>query len=187
MIEVESAPVTTKKRNIVLWPSIVLLAMVFGFWVFLYDDPPGLLLLVGIQFFAAICFICFICLIVLRGLRKSLSFLFPALLAAAVAWGLILPMVKVMLPIRTSFMDSRDYVEFLVYNARHQIKAEAQQNRYRYKVWHLYKHSTTAYSIVYDATDETLMENNDKHGACYSEVFSLGDHFYFVRGECIGF
>ena len=89
MIEVESAPVTTKKRNIVLWPSIVMLTLVCGFWVFLYDDIPRLLLCLSIHFFAAICLICFICLIVLRRLRKSLSFLIPILLAGSMGWWFI--------------------------------------------------------------------------------------------------
>jgi len=187
MIEGESSPIITKKRNIVLWPFIVVLTMALGFWVFLYDDILIILLWVGIQFFAAICFICFIYLIRLRRLRRSLSFLIPALLAAAVAWLLILPLANVMLPIRASLDHSRDYVEFLIYDARHCIRAEARQNKYGYKVWHLHKNSSTAYSIVYDATDEALMENHAEREACYSVVFSLGDHFYFVRGECIGF
>ena len=185
MIEVESAPITTKKRNIVLWPSIVMLTLVCGFWVFLYDDIPRLLLCLSIHFFAAICLICFICLIVLRRLRKSLSFLIPILLAGSMGWWFI--PTPAMSPISRGFSDSRDYVKFLAYNARHHIKAEVRNTRPDYKIWGLYKHSGTAYTIVYDVTDKTLRKDRTEQGGCYSDVSSLGEHFYFVRGICQGF
>jgi len=91
------------------------------------------------------------------------------------------------LPMLKAFCDSRDYVEFLAYDARHHIKAEVRNTRPEFKEWHLYKNSATDFQIVYDVTDKTLKEDGVEEGGCYSKVFSLGGHFYFVRGECIGF
>ena len=51
MNEVGSAPVASKKRNITLWPSIVTVVLIFGSWVFLYNDIVWFLLWVGINFF----------------------------------------------------------------------------------------------------------------------------------------
>jgi hypothetical protein len=182
MIEAESAPATSKKRNVVFWPSAVMLVMVFGFWVFLFDDLCWLLLWLIIEFFSVICLISFVSLIVLRRLRKSLSFFIPLLLAATMG-QLFIP-VPAMRPISTPLYYSRDYVEFLIYDAKHHIRAEAQQNRYEYKEWQLHKHSAIDYHIVYDTTGKTLREADTEQGGCYSAVFSLGDHFYFVRGMC---
>ena len=89
MIEVESTPATSKRRNIVFWPSFVMLVMVFGFWVFLYDD------------YAALLFWLVIALV--RGhlshlfrmpdrpseTEEILSFLIPIVLAASMGWWFI--------------------------------------------------------------------------------------------------
>jgi hypothetical protein len=184
MIEVESVPATCKRRNIVFWPSVVMLVMVLGSWVFLYDDRFALLLWLAIHLFAVICLISFVCLIVLRRPGKSLSFLIPILLAASMGWWFI--PVRAMTPITNAFAYSRDYVEFLIYDARHHIKAEVRNTRPERREWHLYKHSATDFYIVYDITDKTLKEDGTEQGGCYSVVFSLGEHFYFVRGICPG-
>ncbi len=185
MIEVESAPAASKKRTMVFWPSIVALALLFASWVFFYDDELSILLWVGIQFFGAISLVWFVCLIVLRRLNRSVSFLIPIVLAASMGWWSV--STPAMKPIATAFAYSRHYVEFLVYDARHHIRAEARQNRYGYKIWRLYKHSASSYDIVYDALDETLTQNDAEEDSCYSVVFSLGEHFYFVTGGCVGF
>ena len=182
MIETESAPANSKRRTILLWPSFVMLPLLFGLWVFLYDDIRSLLLWLIINFFAVVCLISFVCLIVLRRLRKSLSFFIPVLLAVTIVWSFI--PVSAVRPISTPFQHSRDYVEFLIYDAKHHIRAEARQNRYAYKEWHLNKRSSVDYQIVYDTTGKTLREANTEEGGCYSAVFTLGEHFYFVRGIC---
>jgi len=184
MIEVESTPATSKRRNVVFWPSVVMLVMVLGSWVFLYDDRFALLLWLAIHLFAVICLISFVCLIVLRRLGKSLSFLIPILLAASMGWWFI--PVPAMTPITKAFAYSRDYVEFLIYDARHHIKAEVRNTKPKYREWPLYKPSGTYFSIVYDITDKTLKEDGTEQGGCYSTVFSLGEHFYFVRAMCPG-
>ena len=121
-------------------------------------------------------------LIVLLRLRKSLSFLIPILLAASMGWWFI--PVPAMRPISTPFHYSRDYVEFLIYDARHHIKAEVRNTKPEYKEWQLHKRSGIDYQIVHDTTGKTLREADTEKGGCYSAVFSLGDHFYFVRGIC---
>ena len=185
MTEVESAPASTKKRTIMLWPSVVALALLFAFWVFFYDDELSVLFWLGLQFFGAISLVWLVCLIVLERVRKSLSFFIPILLAASMGWWPVTETVT--RPILTAFRDSRNYVEFLIYDAKHHIRAEARQNRYGYRVWHLCKHSASGHDIVYDASDETLMQNNVEEDNCYSVVFSLGEHFYFVTEGCVGF
>ena len=185
MIEAESAPANSKKRTIMLWPSLVMLASVFGFWVFLYDDLIWALFWLAIYLFALICLISFVCLIVLRRFRKSLSFFLPILLASVIGMWLI--PVPAMRPLSEAFAHSRGYVEFLIYDARHHIRAEVRNTRPEFKEWRLHKNSLADYRIVYDATDKTLKEDGIEEGGCYSDVFSLGKHFYFVRGICVGF
>ncbi len=86
MTEVESAPASTKKRTIMLWPSVVALALLFAFWVFFYDDELSVLFWLGLQFFGAISLVWLVCLIILERVRKSLSFFVPILLAASMGW-----------------------------------------------------------------------------------------------------
>lgn len=184
MIEVESTLATSRKRTTMLWPSFVMLVMVFGFWVFFYDDLFWTLFWLVIHLFAVICLVSFVCLIVVRRLRKSLSFLIPIVFAASMGWWFV--PVPAMESIGKVFAYSRDYVEFLIYDAKHHIRVEARQNRYEHKEWQLHKRSGTDYQIVYDTTGKTLREADTEQGGCYSAVFSLGDHFYFVRGMCPG-
>ena len=185
MTEVESTPASTKKRTIMLWPSVVALALLFAFWVFFYDDELLLLIWVGIQFFGAVSLVWLVCLIVSRRLNRSLSFLIPILLAASLeGWFIPAPLMSL---ISTAFTDSRDYVEFLIYDAKHHIRAEVSNTKPEYKKWHLYKPSGTDFSIVYDVTEKTLKEDGTGEGRCYSEILSLGDDFYFVRVTCPGF
>ena len=185
MTEVESAPASTKKRTIMLWPSIVALALLFAFWVFFYDDEMLLLIWVGIQFFGAVSLVWLVCLIAFRRLNKSVSFLIPILLAASLeGWFIPAPVMRL---ISTAFTDSRDYVEFRIYDAKHHIRAEVRNTKPEYKKWHLYKPSGTDFSIVYDVTEKTLKDDGTEEGGCYSEILSLVDDFYFVRVTCPGF
>ena len=185
MIEVGSAPASTKKRTIMLWPSVVALVMVLGLWGFLYHDSLFTLFWLAIHLFAIICVISFVCLLVLRRLRKSLSFLIPLVLAASTGWWFI--PVPAMVPITNVFAYSRDYVEFLIYDARHHIRAEVRTTKPQYEKWHLHKHSLVGFEIVYDAKDKTLREAGPEQNGCFVQVFSLGHHFYFVRDICVGF
>jgi len=187
MIEAESAPASSKKRTIMFWPSVVMMALVFGFWVFLYDDVFWTLFYLVIHLFALICLISFVCLIVFGRLRKSLSFFVPILLGATMGWWFIPVPLPPLYSMLKAFSHSRGYVEFLIYDARHHIKSEVRNSRPELKEWHLHKNSTSDFQIVYDVTDKTLKEDGIEEGGCYSEVYSLGGHFYFVRGICIGF
>lgn len=118
--------------------------------------------------------------------KKCLSFLIPVLLAATTG-SLFVSLWPVAGPIRRSLFYSRDYVEFLMYDVRHHIKAEVRRNGYKHKKWTVRKHySETSYQVVYDPTDKIVKEDDTDGGGCYTTVFSLGDHFYFVRGECPG-
>ena len=82
------------------------------------------------------------------------------------------------------FAYSRDYVEFLIYDAKHHIRAEVRNTYHEYKKWPLYKPSGTDFSIVYDVTDETLKEDGTRlyddamadPVAC-STIFSVGEPF----------
>jgi hypothetical protein len=186
MNEVESSPaVSRKKRSITLWPSIVMLSLLLGSWVFFYNDVALIFFAFGLNLFAAVCLICFLYQMVRLRPKKSAYFLIPVLLLASTGFMLI-PRVAAMWPIRKSFFYSRDYVEFLVYDARHHIEAEVRQNGYRYKEWHLPKHSGTYYQIVYDVTDATARRDGIEGGGCTDWVTWVGGYFYFVRVECPG-
>ena len=52
-------------------------------------------------------------------------------------------------PIDRVLVGSRDHVEFLIYEARHHIKAQVRSTAVRYKEWQLYGN----HYIVYDVTD----------------------------------
>ena len=189
MIEVESAPAASKKRNVVFWPSVVMLVMVFVFWVYLYDELRSLLLWLIIEFFAAICLISFVCLIVLRRFRKSLSFFVPILLAATMGWWFI--PVPAMRPVSTPFQYSRDYVEFLIYAAKHHIREDVRQNGLKYKRWHLRTDLWDDYYIVFDVTDGIVKKDRTRlyddpmaDPGCSVRVFSVGNHFYLVKEGC---
>jgi len=185
MIEPESASANSKKRTIMLWPSIAALALLFAFWFFFYDDELLILLWVGIQFFGAVSLVWLACLIGFRRLNRSLSFLIPVLLAVSMeGWFIPPPAMRL---IQTAFTDSRDYVEFLIYDRRHHIRAEVRKTKPQYGKWHLHKPSGTYFSIVYDLTDKTLEKDGTEDGGCYEEVLSLGDDFHFVRVTCPGF
>ena len=84
---------------------------------------------------------------------------------------------------RSTISFTRLY-EFLMYNARHNIKAEVRQSGCRYKKWILLKHSGTSYQIIYDAADKIVEEDDTERGGCYISVDRVGEHFYFLRGEC---
>jgi hypothetical protein len=185
MTEVEPAPAGRKKR-ITLWPSIVMLALLFGFWMFLYNDILWPLFVFGLNLFSAVCLVCFLCQVVLRRLKKSPFFLIPVLLIATTGLLLFPWVPAVTRPVERSLYHSRDHAEFFIYNLRHHIKAEARKNGYRYKRWTLEKFSGTSYQIIYDAADMTVDEDDTESGGCYTSVLSLGDHFYFHRGECPG-
>lgn len=155
-----------------LWPSIVMLLPVLGYWVYFYDDVPPLLLFLLALFFSVICFICFLIFIVMKKWKMSLSFLIPLLLAATT--------------ISRLFIESRDYAEFRVYDARHHIKAEVRQQGYRYKEWPLDTHDGYYHRIVYDVTDEIGKKDGIDNDGCYDSVFKVGEHFYFYSTVCSG-
>lgn len=191
MNEVESVAAASRKREFMLWPSIVQLVLLFWSWIFIYHDIVWFLLVLVMDLFFAVCLICFLYQVVLRRLRRSLSFLTPVLLAVLTGFLFILPiapvaepMITVGAPARAALFHSRDYVEFLMYNARHNIKAEVRQSGCRYKKWILLKHSGTSYQIIYDAADKIVEEDDTERGGCYISVDRVGEHFYFLRGEC---
>ncbi len=185
MNEVDPAP-AGRERHITLWPSIVMLGLLCGFWVFLYNDILWSLFVFGLNLFSAVCLIYFLCQVVLLRLKKSVFFLIPVLLIATTGLLLFPRVPAVTGPVERSLSHSRDHVEFFIYNLRHHIKTEVRKNGYRYKRWTLEKFSGTGYEIVYDAADRTVDEDDTESGGCYTSVLSLGDHFYFVRGECPG-
>ncbi len=186
MNEVEPAP-AGGKRKITLWPSILMLALLFGFWVFLYNDILRVLFGFGVNLFSAVCLICFLCQVVLLRLKKSVFFLIPVLLIATTGLLLFPRVPAVTGPVGRSLYHSRDHLEFFIYDVRHHIKAEARKNGYKYKEWTLGRFSAVSYQIVYDVSDWIHSEDNTEKGGCYTSVFGLGDHFYFVRDECEGF
>jgi hypothetical protein len=187
MTEVESAPAASKKRHITLWPLIVMLALLFGFWVFLYNDILRFLFALGLNLFSAVWLICFLYQVVLLRPKKSVFFLIPVLLIATTGLLFFPRVVAVTWPVERSLFHSRDHVEFFICNLRHHLKAEVRKNGYRYKKWTLEKFSGTSYQIIYDAADKIANEDDTESGGCYTSVFGLGNHFYFVRGECHGF
>ncbi len=184
MNEVDPAPAATKRR-ITLWPSIVMLVFFSGLWVLQYSDVIGVLFALVINFFSVICIIGFLCLIFLRRPKKSVFYLIPVLVAATTGW-LIIPRVAVIRPVQRSFFDSRDYVEFLMYDAKYHVREDARRNGYKYKEWTLPKNSGTSYQIIYDAKGRIAWKDETEGGGCYETVLNLGDHFYFDRGECPG-
>lgn len=171
MNEVESSPVPAKRKGIVLWPSIVTLVPILGGWFLLYHDFLGALLWLTAFFFSVICLLCSLLMVILRRPKRPVSFLIPVLLFTVSALGA---------------RDSRDYVEFLIYDAHHHIKAEVRQNGCKYKEWPLQKHSGTYYVIVYDATDAIARRDGVENGGCHELVHGVGGHFYFFRGVCPG-
>ena len=184
MNQVEPAP-AGRKRKVTLWPSIVMLVLFSGVWVLQYNDVIGVLFMLVINFFSVICIICFLCLIYLRRPKKSLFYLIPVLVAATTGW-LIIPRVAVIRPVQRAFVDSRDYVEFLMYDAKYHVKEDVRRNGYKYKEWTLPKNSGTFYQIIYDATGRIAQKNDTEGGSCYDTVLNLGEHFYFYRVDCPG-
>jgi len=190
MIEAESSPATSERRKISPWPSIVLLFLVAGVWVFLFDDFLMTLFVLGIAFLLAICLICGLVLVILRKLKRSFSFLIPVVLVAG--WLFILAITPVA---RTAFVDavsySRSYVDFVIYAAKHHIKAEVRQNGYKYKRWHLRTDLWDDYYIVFDGTDGIVKKDRTRlyddpmaDPGCSIRVFSVGNHFYLVKEGC---
>ena len=187
MIEVEPAPATSKKRKISPWPSIVLLFLVAGVWVFLFDDFLMPLCVIGIAFLLAIYLICCLVLVILRKLKRSLSFLIPVVLVGG--WLFILAITPVA---GTAFADavsySRNYVDFVIYAAKHHIKADVRQNGHKYKRWHLRTDLWDDCYIVFDVTDGVLNKDRTRlydDPGCSVRVFSVGNHFYLVREGCL--
>ena len=183
MDEAESLPPATKKKKLTLWPSIVVLALLCAWWVFFYWDIFSLLLLIVMWFFSAGWLIYFLVLMLLRRPRKALSFLIPAL-AVALTTLPVGPMEPAALPIARSLVQSRQYVEFLIYDARHHVKAEVRKNGYAYRKWALLKGSIVAYEIVYDATDGILKKDMTGNDGCFTTVYRVGGHFYMVAEIC---
>ena len=190
MIEVESTPATSKKRKISPWPSIVLLFLVAGVWVFLFHDFLMPLFVIGIALFLAICLICCLVLLILRKLKRSFSFLISVVMVAG--WLFILAIAPAA---RTAFADavsySRNYVDFVIYAAKHHIKADVRQNGYKYKRWHLRTDLWDDYYIVFDGTDGIVKKDGTRlyddpmaDPGCSVRVFSVGNHFYLVKEGC---
>ena len=180
MNEVESTSAGSKKRGISLWPSIVMFALGLGLWVFVYDDFVVLCLWVISFFFSAACLVCFLVLMILRRPKRSLSFLIPIFLYFATGLAPPIPVFGwIMGPIDNLLGGSRNHVEFVIYEARHHIKAEVRQNGYRYKEWQL---NGTIF-IVYDVTDAVIRKNDIK-GGCNGWVSKVDEHFYFWDTDC---
>jgi len=174
MDEAESSPSAFRRKKLTLWPSIVVLASFFAWWVFFYWDIFSFLLLIAMLCFSAAWLIYFLVLMLRRRPRKALSFLIPALAAFA------LPLLFAAGPL----VQSRHYVEFLMYDARYHIKAEVRKNGYTYERWPLPKGSMIRYEIVYDATDGILRKDMINDGVCFTKVFRVGEHFYIFAESC---
>ena len=126
MTEVESVAVVSRKKD-----HFVALdchaALLFGFWVFLYNDILWSFFVFGLNLFSAVCLICFLCQVVLLRLKKSVFFLIPVLLIATTGLLLFPRVLAVTGPVERSLSHSRDHVEFFIYNLRHHIKAEVRK------------------------------------------------------------
>ena len=188
MNEPESNPALSTGRGFCLWPTIAMLALSFVHWLLLYHFVAHFLLVLAGFFFSAACLVCSLVLVVLRKPKKALSFLIPVLLGVAI--GPVPVPVRIVghiiAPIRAVCDHSRDRVEFLIYDARHHIKAEVRQNGYKYKKWDLFESFTTDYYIVYDVTDAVVRRNGVREGICTDWVNRVDGHFYFLRVEYPG-
>jgi hypothetical protein len=186
--EVGTRSANSRKNAIVLWPSLAMLALCLGLWVFLYNDGAAFLLLLACFLFSVACFVYSLVLAVLDRTKRSLSFIPPVLLYVATGFAPPLPgMTEITDPIRIALVDSRDHVEFLVYDVQHHIKVEVRQNGYKYKEWRLQKHSGKSFYIVYDVTDAIAGRDGMEGGGCVDLVLKVEEHFYFLRVVCLGF
>lgn len=166
-------PDTGKKKKVLLWPSVTMLVLLLGSWVFEYRNAlSGFLVLMWLCF-TVVCVVRIPVLLVLRTPWRSVSFLVPVLLVAAALFS--------------PFFYARHYVEFRVYDFQHHIREQVRRNGWTYHEWHLNKHTiNTDYSIVYDASDAIAGKDGVESGDCTDFVTPVGGHFYFHEEQCPG-
>lgn len=177
---------------IFMWPTMLIMTMIFIDWLYYYDDLAGIPSMLMINFIAVIFIGFFIYFLIKRKRKKAFSFFIPVVLASLLGTFVLIPILippskNLIIPFRRVFAHSRHYVAFLNYDTKHNIRKYVLENKLNYKEWRLGTYGNTICSIVYDKQDQVIKREAARDDICWDYVFNLGDHFYMIESSCRSF
>lgn len=184
MNDTETKLAVAKKVMITLWPTILMMSIIFENWLYLYDGLAVFLTGLMINAMAVIFIGYSIYLFMRRKPKRAMCFLIPVLIAALLGTLLISPLREITMPLRRIYHHSHHYVEFLKYDKKYNIRKYVAENKPDYKEWSLVNRGIFMRSIVYDKNDELIKKDSTEDNICHYSVFRLGEHFYMFETFC---